>query len=87
MVTNKAAESSTAFLVQKGPIMNIYYEKNTKSNKRIRNQSKKYGLTYKFSKWLFIQKWRFNNRKWHECRHKRRALERALTKNGFINFC
>ena len=84
MVTNKAAESSTAFLVQKGPTMKIYYKKNTKTNKKSRKQSKKYGLTYKFSKWLFICKWRFNNRKWCECRHKRRALERALTKNRFI---
>lgn len=38
---------------------------------------------YKFKKWLFIRKWRFNNRKWCEYRHKRRALKRALTKNGY----
>lgn len=32
----------------------------------------------------FIRKWKFKNRKWHECRHKRRALERALIKNGYM---
>lgn len=31
----------------------------------------------------FIRKWNEGNKNWCECRHKRRALERALTKNGY----
>lgn len=32
---------------------------------------------------LFILKWRRKNRNWCECRHKRRALDRELTRQGY----
>ena len=31
---------------------------------------------------LFYIKWHWKNRKWENCRHKRRAFERALEKEG-----
>ena len=30
-----------------------------------------------------IRKWNEDNKNWCECRHKRKAFKRALTKNGY----
>lgn len=34
---------------------------------------------------LFILKWNWKNRRWQECRHKRRAFERELAKYDYEN--
>lgn len=31
----------------------------------------------------FIRKWNEDNKNWCECRHKRKAFKRAMTKNGY----
>ena len=35
---------------------------------------------------LFLIKWHWKNRKWENCRQKRRAFERALMKEGVIYY-
>lgn len=34
---------------------------------------------------IFIFKWRWENRNWRECRHKRRAFKRELAKYDYVN--
>lgn len=38
---------------------------------------------YKRERKKFIRKWNEGNKNWCECRHKRKAFKRALTKNGY----
>lgn len=40
-------------------------------------------MMYRLKRRIFIIKWRIKNRKWCECRHKRRALERELRSCGY----
>lgn len=42
-------------------------------------------MIYKIKKRLFIWRWYRKNKRWRDCRHKRKALQRELRRYGYDN--
>lgn len=40
-------------------------------------------MIQKIKRQLFIIRWKYRNRRWCECRHKRKALKRDLRRYGY----
>lgn len=39
-------------------------------------------MRQRIRRYIFIKRWLRQNKRWHNCRHKRRALNRELSKRG-----